>query len=143
MTAFFEGSLGARTRRHRGKGRPVCAGFGLLLTTLLMATAPNTASAQERMHQITLAHASPASVSHFAVLISDTDGVAVGARQVDVGMPQASPTGSLSIFTAVGSFSDSEYLAVAAVGHNGQISLPSDWAGSPPTRPGQPLLVTP
>ena len=151
MTAFFEGIVGARTRSHqRGQGRPVhadfrlglIAAFGLLFTSLLMAAIPNTASAQERMHQITWAHASPGSVSHFVVLVSDTDGVATGALQVDVGMPQASTAGSLSGFSAVVSFTDSQYLAVAAVGHNGQISLPSDWTGSPPTRPGQPLLVT-
>ena len=51
--------------------------------------------------------------------------------------------GHIRVFTAMVSFDDDQYLAVAAVGHNGQISLPSDWAGSPPTRPGQPLLVSP
>jgi hypothetical protein len=135
MTAFFDSSVRARLRVCTLIG--TAAAFGLVF---LLATA---ASAQERMHQITWAHASPGTVSRFVVLISDTDGAATDARQVDVGKPQASQAGSLSVFTAMVSFAEDQYLAVAAVGHSGQISLPSDWAGSPPTRPGQPLLVSP
>jgi len=128
---------------HRGLGWTLSMLASVLLALGCVLFAASTASAQERMHQITWAHPTPGAVSRFVVLIGPTEGDVGAARQVDLGLPQAQAAGSLSVFSAMVSLADDEFLAVAAVGHNGRMSIPSDWSGTPPTRPGQPLLVEP
>lgn len=109
------------------------------LGSLLLASSP--AFAQERLFQINWAHNAPAEVRNFVILISPVEGSVEQARQVDVGLPEAQPVGSTNIYAATVSFAPDEYLAVAAVGRNGLMSVPSEWSGMPPSRPGQPLPV--
>lgn len=111
--------------------------LALLIATasLLAAT---SAMAQQRTHQINWGHTEPESVSHFVVLIADEEGDVAGARQIPVGKPQATPTGAFFLYSALVAFEPDEFLAVAAVGFDGQMSVPSDWGAMPPTRPGQP-----
>ncbi len=119
---------------------------GILIALAALWLMPAVVSAQEvevRSHQISWSHASPSSVSHFVVLLSTTEGDLSSAREVPVGMPASQTYGNIHVFSAQVAFAENEFLSVAAVGHDGQMSTPSDWGGMPPTRPGQPLLVTP
>ena len=59
-------------------------------------------------------------------------------REIDTGSPKLRYWRDGAV--AVVSFDDSEFLAVAAVGWDGQMSVPSEWAAMPPTTPGQPNL---
>lgn len=132
------------TRRSRASLRlwAVFLSAALVLASLFLGAA--SADAQEqRLHQITWAHPAGGEVSRFVILISPVDGSVDDARLVEVGKPAAQPFGSMSVFSAMVSFSATEFLAVAAVGHNGMMSLPSEWSGMPPSRPGQPFLVGP
>lgn len=113
------------------------------LLVLAVAFAAGGAQAQENMHQITWAHPAPETVSRFVILIASEDGDLAGARQVDVGLPEPEPFGESSVYSATISFEPQDRLAVAAVGLDGQMSIPSQWAGMPPTRPGRPMLVSP
>ena len=108
---------------------------------VLLFLAASVVQAQERAHQITWAHASPSDVRNFVVLISPEEGNSSLAREVEVGKPTGTDVGASSIYTALVSFGSNEFLAVAAVGHGGQMSLPSGWRAMPPTRPGQPNLI--
>ena len=128
-------------RRGRRLGRARSWKSAVAIAALLLAGGmASSASAQEqRRHQIFWGHAAPQTVSHFVVLVSDQEGNVGGARQVQVGKPQGSPSGNYTIFSALVDFEPDEFLAVMAVGLDGQPSLPSDWSGMPPTRPGQPL----
>ena len=63
-----------------------------------------------------------------------------GAREQNVGKPQGTPAGNFTLFSAMVAFEPSEFLAVSAVGLDGQRSAPSGWGAMPPTRPGQPQL---
>lgn len=111
-----------------------------VLAVLLLSLTAATASAQEqRRHQIFWGHAAPQTVSHFVVLVADQEGDVNGARQIQVGKPQGTPSGNYTVFSALVDFEPDEFLAVMAVGLDGQASIPSDWSGMPPTRPGQPL----
>ncbi|MCP4907611.1 MAG: hypothetical protein GY910_21790 [bacterium] len=121
--------------------RAVSAGVGIVLAGLLLGVA--TAGAQEnRLHQIDWTHQG-GGVSRFIVLISPLEGSLAEARQVDVGLPDGVLIGSTNLYSAMVSFAADEHLSVAAVGLNGTMSVPSEWKGMPPTRPGQPLLVEP
>ena len=114
-----------------------------VLLVLAVAFAAGGAWAQESVHQITWAHTAPETVSRFVILIASEDGDVAGARQVDVGIPAPDRIGETSIYSATISFTPQDRLAIAAVGLDGQMSIPSDWAGMPPTRPGRPMLVNP
>ena len=111
------------------------------ICAVLLLLAASVVQAQERAHQITWAHAFPSDVRNFVVLISPEEGNASLAREVDVGKPNGTDAGASSLYTALVSFRSNEFLAVAAVGHDGQMSLPSGWGAMPPTRPGQPNLI--
>ena len=63
------------------------------------------------------------------------------AREVDDGRPTRTDVGGSSPYTALVSFRANEFLAVAAVGHDGQASLASGWGAMPPAHPGQPNLI--
>ena len=102
-----------------------------------------SAAQEQRMHQIVWGHTAPETVSSFVVLLSPVEGSLENARRVDVGLPPAQASGILSTYAAMVSFDPDEFLAVAAIGHDGQMSLPSGWGGMQPTRPGQPLLAEP
>ena len=116
----------------------LCVSLAALFFGLVFA-AP--ALAQERLHQITWAHPQPETVNHFIVLVSGTEGQSEGAREVNVGLPEGTPAGHFTLFSAMIAFEPDEFLAVSAVGHDGLRSAPSGWGSMPPTRPGQPLLA--
>lgn len=127
-----------------GRAARRLAVVALVVTGLTLASAAlaGSAAAQEqRLHQVNWAHPTPSEVSRFVILISPVEGSLAQARQVDVGKPEPQPIGSLTLFSAMVSFAEDEYLAVAAVGHTGLMSVPSDWSGMPPSRPGQPLPI--
>ena len=111
------------------------------ICAVLLFLAASVVQAQERAHQITWSHAFPSDVRNFVVLISPEEGNASLAREVDVGKPTGTDVGASSLYTALVGFSPNEFLAVAAVGHDEQMSLPSGWGAMPPTRPGQPNLI--
>ena len=73
-------------------------------------------------------------------LLSPVEGRVDGAREQNVGKPQGTPAGNFTLFSAMVAFEPSEFLAVSAVGLDGQRSAPSGWGAMPPTRPGQPQL---
>jgi len=135
--------FGERADIRRSPGLRIATFASVLALAALLFGASTAAAQAERLHQINWAHANPADVSRFVVLISPVEGSLADARQVDVGLPASEPIGSMSLYSAMVSFSADEYLAVAAIGHNGLMSVPSDWSGMPPSRPGQPLLVEP
>jgi hypothetical protein len=111
--------------------------------TLVLLFAAGQAVAQQRTHQISWGHSAPSEVSRFVILVSPVQGTVPETREIDVGLPDAQVVGELSLYSAVVSFEADEFLAIAAVGLDGQISIPSNWGGMPPSRPGQPLLVEP
>jgi hypothetical protein len=112
----------------------------IVLGALLVGSAP--AFAQERLHQISWTHTSPSEIRRFVILISPVEGSVADARQVDVGIPESQALGFTNLYSATVSFSSDEFLAVAAIGRNGLMSVPSDWMGVKPSRPGQPLPVS-
>jgi hypothetical protein len=99
------------------------------------------------MHEITWAHPSPQDVRSFVVYLAPNKGKKAEekARIVDVGKPKSVGSGAngLRYFSAVVQGEVGEFVAIAAVGRDGTRSPLSAWAGLPPSRPGQPLLVTP
>lgn len=106
-----------------------------------MLGAASGAAADPVAHQISWGHASPGTVDYFVVLISDAEGDVSGARQVPVGKSAGQTVGGMTLFSAVVSFEDTEFISVAAMGYNGELSAPSDWSAMPPTVPGQPRLA--
>lgn len=118
------------------------SGRGLVsIGAVLLFLAASVVQAQERARQITWAHASPSDVRNFVVLISPEEGNASLAREVDVGKPTGTDVGASSLSSALVSFGSNDFLAVAAVGHDGQVSLASGWGAMPLMRPGQPNLI--
>ena len=133
-------------RRGGHMNTMIRGGLGVLLATALISpltslVVATPAFAQSQLHQITWAHAEPETVSHFVILVSETEGQVEGAREENVGKPQGDAVGRYTLFSAMIAFDPTEFLAVSAVGFDGQRSMPSDWGAVAPTRPGQPLLV--
>lgn len=140
--------LGASKRSIKSRvSRSLCSGgLSLALSVVLGLTfsfSAGQADAQQRTHQVSWGHPAPSEVSHFVVLVSPVDEVVSATREINVGMPEAQPVGALSLFSALISFEQDEFLAIAAIGHDGQMSTASNWSGMPLSRPGQPLLVAP
>ncbi len=135
------------SNRLAGSGRGLCLviSAAVALAALLVGSSPafaqTSASDGERLHQVNWTHNAPGEVRNFVILISPVEGSIAEARQVDVGVPEAQLLGFTNLYTAMVSFAPDEYLAVAAVGRNGLMSVPSAWSGMPPSRPGQPLPV--
>jgi len=111
------------------------------ICAVLLFLAASVVQAQEHARQITWAHASPSNVRSFVRLILPEAGNASFAREVDDGRPTRTDVGGSSPYTALVSFRINEFLAVAAVGHDGQASLASGWGAMPPAHPGQPNLI--
>lgn len=127
--------------------RSLCSGglslaFAVVLG-LMFSFSAGQAAAQQRTHQVSWGHPAPNEVSHFVVLVSPVEGAVPATREINVGMPEAQLVGALSLFSALISFEQDEFLAIAAIGHDGQMSTASNWSGMPLSRPGQPLLVEP
>lgn len=119
--------------------------FGLSVGALgLLGAFPAVARAGEaELHELTWAHPSPASVSRFIVFVSRTRGGASTARQVEVGKPAGSSSGTLQFYSAIVPVDHEEFVAVGAVDNAGNLGSMSDWSAVPPSRPGQPLVVEP
>lgn len=115
----------------------------------LAATAPLDASGStdgasiETLHENTWVHATPAAVISFVLFISPTPDSAATARKIDVGKPGGSDLDSAQFFSALIPLAGEEFVAVAAVGQTGLLSVLSEWSQPQPTRPGQPLVVEP
>jgi len=130
----------------RAGDRPRGAGLArpLGLLSAFAAAVPGLAAAGEvRLHEVTWAHQSPTDVSRFIVFVSSERGNPGGARQVEVGMPAGSSSGSFQFYSAILPIGPEEYVAIGAVGQNGVLGGLSGWSAVPPTRPGQPLVVEP
>ena len=131
-------------QKKRGRAALRTARLRALLCALLLAIcAPSIGFAQETMHEISWAHATPQNVSRFVVYISATNSDVQGARIVDVGKPPSQPTsgGTMHVFRAIVSADPTEFVAVGAIGTDGSTSPLSAWSPLPPSQPGQPLLV--
>jgi hypothetical protein len=121
----------------------------LLSGLALLSLGSSVAHAQRPnvMHEITWAHASPADVRAFVVYLAPNKGKKAEskARIIDVGKPKSvgSGGGGVRYYSAVIQGNVGEFVAVAAIAADGTRSPLSAWAGLPPSRPGQPLLVTP
>lgn len=142
------------TRRF-GRDRSVWGGFsrrmrlglvlGLSIGALgLLAGLPGVAHAGDtELHELTWAHPSPSSVSRFIVFVSRTRGGANSARQVEVGKPAGSSSGTLQFYSAIVPVDHEEFVAVGAVDNAGNLGSMSEWSAVPPSRPGQPVVVEP
>ena len=131
---------GSSSRRGRGRlGRAVigCIAAGWI------AVASPAWSAGKSVHEVVWAHSNASSVSRFVLFISAVKGDRASARQVDVGKPDSEPSGSFQMFSAIVAMNSSEFVAVAAVGTNGQMGALSSWGGVQPSRPGQPIVIEP
>ena len=115
-----------------------CAALAILLGAPIASAGPGDA-----LHEVSWGHPSPSSVRTFIVYIAPESGAIELARQVDVGIPEGQPLGSLRVFTAIVSSDEDEFIAVAALGRNGLLSPLSAWNRVQPTQPGQPTLVEP
>ncbi len=125
--------------RQRGK-------LGLLFSLSLgmLGALPNPAAADEvELHEVTWAHPSPAQVSRFVVFVSTVRGDTSSARQVEVGKPAGSSSGSLQFYSAIVPVDHEEFVAIGAVDNAGVLAAMSNWSAVPPSRPGQPLVVEP
>ena len=127
---------------RRGRGRLGRAIIGCIAASW-MAVASPAWSASKSVHEVVWAHSNASSVSRFVLFISAVKGDRASARQVDVGKPDSQPSGSLQMFSTIGEMSSSEFVAVAAVGTNGQMGALSSWGGVQPSRPGQPIVIEP
>ncbi len=118
--------------------------FWVVISCLaLVGLSPSTASAEEQLTEITWAHPTPKRVSRFVVMISPTSQTTADTRWVEVGKPAGKSSGTMSFYTALVPVSSDEYIAIGAVGINGQMSAMSAWSPVPPSRPGQPLVIEP
>ena len=125
--------------RRRGALR-----LAFALSLGLLSALPNTAAADEvQLHEVTWAHPSPAQVSRFVVFVSQVRGDTSTARQVEVGKPAGSSSGSLQLYSAIVPVDHEEFVAIGAVDNAGVLGAMSNWSAVPPSRPGQPLVVEP
>jgi hypothetical protein len=116
-----------------------------VLATLLPARISYSADgdAAKQMHEITWLHESPNDVGSFVLFVSPVSGSMAEARQIDVGKPGGSGSGSAQFFSALVPIASDEFVAVAAIGRNGLLSSLSAWSRPQPSQPGQPLVVQP
>jgi hypothetical protein len=119
---------------------------GLIATAVLATILPATishAADEGPVHEITWVHASPGEVRSFVVFVSPVDGSVAEARQINVGKPGGTRSGSVQVYSALVPVGVGEFVAVAALGRNDLLSGLSEWSPAQPSRPGQPLIVEP
>ena len=131
-----------RSNSRRGRGRLGRAVIGCIAAGWIAVASPAW-SAGKGIHEVVWAHSNASSVSRFVLFISAVKGDRASARQVDVGKPDSEPSGSFQMFSAIVAMNSSEFVAVAAVGTNGQMGALSSWGGVQPSRPGQPIVIEP
>ena len=117
--------------------------MGVVAITVLAAVLPARISysadgdAVDPVHEVTWSHPSPNEVRSFVLFVSPVFGSMAEARQIDVGKPVSSDSGSTKDFLALVPIAIGDFVAVAAIGQNGLLSNVSGWG--PPTQAGQPL----
>jgi hypothetical protein len=110
----------------------------------LLGTLPSVAATSDQeLHELTWAHPNPVQVSRFIVFVSPVRGESASARQVEVGKPDSTSSGSFHFFSAIVPLDHEEFVAIGAVDNAGVLRSMSDWSAVPPSRPGQPLVVEP
>jgi hypothetical protein len=113
-------------------------------TAMVSGMVPGPAwSTGPTMHEITWAHSNPAGVGSFVIFVADVKGDTDSARRIAIPKPSGGQAGSIQTFSAIVPMVASEYVAVAAVGYDGQMGGLSAWSAPPPTQPGQPFVVEP
>jgi hypothetical protein len=122
--------------------------LGRWVRTALLALAwtvyGTAAHAEASPNEIAWVQTDADQVARFVVVIGPTTDPSGSSRMVDVGRPKGEPIGgNRTLFRAVVSMAPQEYVAVAAVGHEGLASDLSGWMTTVPTQPGQPRLATP
>jgi hypothetical protein len=143
--AEAEASLRGRQARRNRRGlsfRVAAIVTTSVLSTLLCAGISYSADGNTT-HQVTWLHESPSEVTSFVIFVSAVEGSPASARQINVGKPGGSGSGSAQFYSALVPISASEYVAVAAIGRNGLLSSLSVWSRPQPSQPGQPLVVQP
>ena len=114
-----------------------------LLTVCLTFLAASAAGAEPSSHEIIWAHPDGNAVKRFVVFVSSVKGDADRARRVDVGKPEGHLSGTVEFFSALVTLDSDEFVAIAAVGYDGRMGALSGWSGVRPSRPGQPIVITP
>jgi len=117
--------------------------FATAILAMILPANPSYSADEDQVHEVTWAHLSPSDVRSFVIFISPVAGSVDEARQVDVGKPGGSGSGSAQFFSALVSVGVGDFVAVAAVGRNGLLSDLSGWSPAQPSQPGQPLVVEP
>lgn len=109
----------------------------------LWLLAAAAASADPTPHEIIWAHPDGAAVRRFVVFVSPVKGDVGAARRIDVGKPQGQSGGLVEYYSALVTLDGDEFVAVAAIGQDGRMGELSSWSGPRPSRPGQPIVITP
>jgi hypothetical protein len=131
------------TRRHALRGAGVFILVALALALGLIAAPAPARAAGEIPHEITWAHSNPGLVERFVIYVSPVSGDVASARRLEVGKPVSRTIGAMQVYSTIVSIDLDHYVAVGAIGFSGVSSELSAWSAGPPSRPGQPLIVTP
>lgn len=115
----------------------------VLLVSLPVILEPRPAEAADGVSEITWAHPSASQVRNFVLYVSPVEGSIEATRQIDLGKPTGEGGGFLVFFSAIVPIDATDFVAVAAVGHDGRVSGLSAWGQPQPSQPGQPLVVQP
>lgn len=133
-----------RDRERRiGVARAERRGGAIGLWVAACALIAAAATAAPTTHEIIWAHPDGNAVKRFVVLVSPVKGDAGGARRIDVGKPQGQRSGTVEYYSALVTLESDEYVAIAAVGLDGRMGPLSSWSSARPSRPGQPIVITP
>jgi len=119
------------------------ATLALLASTLLCLGVGVAQAQQASPHELVWAHAKPSEITGFVVFLSSVEGSVDDARRVQVGLPETLQSSGMQFYSAIVSASVDEFVAVAAIDRQGQMSELSAWSGMPPSTPGKPFLIVP
>jgi hypothetical protein len=135
---------GRRDLKNR-RGLPLSA-VGMVAFSVLsmfLAAGISYSADEDVTHEVTWLHESPAEVTSFLIFVSPVAGSTSSTRQINVGKPGGSGSGTAQLFSALVPMDANDFVAVAAIGRNGLLSDLSAWSRPQPSQPGQPLLVQP
>jgi hypothetical protein len=117
---------------------------GMIVFGFLMAISfAGNVQADGRVHEVNWSYPSPGSVSRFVLFVSPVSGALDQSRQIEVGKPGGKKINNIQLFSALVPMDEDEFIAIGAVGHNGVMGPLSAWGQPQPSRPGQPLIVSP
>jgi hypothetical protein len=142
------GAIQVQTSVNRGDIRRPLRGWaaGLFVATVLATILPATISFSaddDPVHEVTWVHGSPGDVRSFVVFVSPVEGSVADARQINVGKPDGTGSGSVQFYSALVPVGVGEFVAVGALGQDDLLSGLSEWRPAQPSRPGQPLVIEP